>query len=203
MTHPPQQPGHPEPDAPDVGRFGMWLFLAALTMLFAAGMLGYIFVRTQLLHPNRPPNPPLGTLGLPWGLWLSTFGIVGSSLALHQALRLVRADRLPAAGRMMVVSLALAIAFIAIQAPCLWALVAEHQQMRQQNVFLYALMAMLIVVHALHVVGGIIPLALTTRSALAGRYTASAHRPLSHMTMYWHFIDIVWLIMFTAFLLIG
>ncbi len=199
----PQAPDRPRQPAPDVGRFGMKLFLAALAMLFGAGMLAYLLVRTQWLNPVRPPTPALGTLDLPAGLWISTVVIVASSLVLHAAGRAVRAGRLAATARMMIAAFVLAIGFVIVQGPCLWLLIDRHREMTERNVFLYALMALLIVVHAAHVIGGMIPMAVITVRAVRRRYSPEDHRPIAYLTLYWHFIDAIWLIMFAVFGLFG
>ena len=46
----------------------------------------------------------------------------------------------------------------------------------------------LIIVHALHVVGGLVPLIVVTRNAHAGRYDHEYHGPVKRLAMYWHFL---------------
>ena len=47
--------------------------------------------------------------------------------------------------------------------------------------------------HALHVLGGILPMAVVTRNALQHRYTPENHRGVTYVGMYWHFLDVAWL----------
>jgi len=79
-----------------VGTVGMWLFLAALFMLFAAAMLGFVVVRTQAEHPSggmSTPAVPAGSLHYPGLLWLSTLFVIGVSIALGRALHFLRMER--------------------------------------------------------------------------------------------------------------
>jgi heme/copper-type cytochrome/quinol oxidase subunit 3 len=61
---------------------------------------------------------------------------------------------------------------------------------------LYGLIFFLILVHALHVVGGLVGLSVTTAHALQGRYDHERYGGVKHAAMYWHFLDAVWLVMY-------
>ena len=50
--------------------------------------------------------------------------------------------------------------------------------------------------------GGLIPLSFVTVRAHRGRYTAARHEGVQLIVMYWHFLDVIWLILFVT-LLIG
>ncbi len=185
------------------GTFGMALMIAALGMLFLGAVLSYIGIRIQWINPDRQPDPPLGTLSLPAILWVSTFVILLSSVALQWALLAVRAGRSRSFRRGMVITMLLAVGFLVIQVPGLWQLAVRQQDLADGNTRLYVLMMLLIIVHAAHVIGGMIPMGLTVRHALAGRYGPDHYAPVKYLVMYWHFIDVVWLIMFNVFLLLG
>lgn len=185
------------------GTFGMALMIAALGMLFLGAVLSYIGIRIQWINPDRQPDPPLGTLSLPAILWISTFVILLSSVALQWALHAVRAGRSQSFRRGMVITMLLAVGFLVIQVPGLWQLAVRQQDLADGNTRLYVLMMLLIIVHAAHVIGGMIPMGLTVRHALAGRYGPDHYAPVKYLVMYWHFIDVVWLIMFNVFVLLG
>jgi heme/copper-type cytochrome/quinol oxidase subunit 3 len=185
------------------GTFGMALIIAALGMLFLGAVLSYIGIRIQWINPDRQPDPPLGTLSLPAILWVSTLVILLSSVTLQWALLAIRAGRRRSFGRAMVMTMGLAVGFLIIQVPGLWQLAARQQDLAEGNTRLYVLMMLLIIVHAAHVIGGMIPMGLAVRNALLGRYSPQRYAPVKHLVMYWHFIDVVWLVMFNVFLLLG
>jgi len=56
--------------------------------------------------------------------------------------------------------------------------------------------------HALHVIGGLVLLAVVTYKAFRGDYTSVYHPGVRYSAMYWHFLDAVWLIMFTLLFLV-
>lgn len=208
----------PRPDAstrpphvlpPGTQTLGMWLFLAALVILFIGGMLAYIIVRVAGTFSHTHPYtgeiipataPPLHTLGVPPVLWLSTAAILLSSFSIHRALENVINERQDRFRQALIVTLLLAVPFFLAQGAGLATMLgraAEGGTALQYAVFF------LIIVHALHVVGGLVPLIAVTRNAHAGRYDHEYHGPVKRLAMYWHFLDVVWLLMFACFLVLG
>jgi len=201
------------------GVLGMWLFLVTLSILFAASLFAYLFIRLQSLSEVIDPNtgdvirqaaPALGSIAIPSGLWISTTLMLASSLTIHLALRAVQQERLLVFRRCLGATLALAALFLVIQTPSLMTLLSEHQahqELRRDNLNLGAvpqgMIFFLIIVHALHLIGGLIPLSVVTHHAWRGRYDHESHNPVKYVAMYWHFLDIVWLCLFFGLLLIG
>ncbi len=186
----------PLPDVRKTGTFGMLLFLASLTMLFGATMIGYVVIRLQLLNPDRDPNPPLGEIAMPLLLWLSTFVILASSATLHYAGMSIAVERQRPFRRAMTITTVLGYAFLLIQIPALTMLAKSQASLSEVDSRLYALIIFMVIVHGLHVVGGLIPLTVITRKARRGAYDHEQFTPVTHMAMYWHFLDAVWLVMF-------
>lgn len=69
--------------------------------------------------------------------------------------------------------------------------------------FLYLLILVLVVVHAAHLIGGLIPLAIVTYNAMRNRYDHEYHAGVTHLAMYWHFLDAVWMVMFSTFVVLN
>jgi cytochrome c oxidase subunit 3 len=57
--------------------------------------------------------------------------------------------------------------------------------------------------HALHVGIGIVVLAVIGERARAGAYSAAYHAPLTVAGLYWHFVDMVWIVLFALIYLPG
>src|SRR3954468_16524076 len=111
--------GHRVP--PSTATIGMWLFLAALTMLFASTMLGYLFIRT-----TGAASPRLHSLQLPKLLYFSTGLILFGSFTIHQAVAAVRRERQQLLRKYLVLTCVMAAAFVVIQTPALAELMREH-----------------------------------------------------------------------------
>lgn len=182
--------------APHAAPLGMALFLVALGVLFVASLLGFLITRGQ-----AATWPPPGLPGLPGGLWGSTALLVASSGTLHLGLRGARRGDARALGLGLLATLILGLCFLASQSASWLELLAALRQQgaswRNLYVFCFYFLTGL---HAAHVLGGLIPLVVTTAQAFRGRYTAESHMGVRLMAMYWHFLDGVWLVLFVALL---
>lgn len=201
------------------GMLGMWLFLITLSILFLASMIGYLVIRLTTLNAYTNPvtgevvrqaGPALGSIAVPPGLWVSTIVMLASSFTIHLAVRAIQQEKQLVFRRCLVVTAALAAMFLVIQVPSLLALLNEHlafQEQRRLDTTLgmlpYGMVFFLIVVHAAHLIGGIIPLGVVTHQAWQHKYDHESHNGVKYVAMYWHFLDIVWLCLFAGFLLIG
>ena len=199
--------GHVVP--PGTHALGMWLLLASLAIVFVAGMIAYVLARITGTQPTTHPvtnevipanTPPLHTIDMPAILWLSTGAILISSYTIHRALDNVRHERQDRFRQALLATLLLAVPFFLAQGAGLAALVGEVAELSEA---MRNSIIVLMVIHALHLVGGLIPLAVVTRRAHAGRYDHEYHTPVRNLALYWHFLDAVWLVMFGTFLLLG
>lgn len=177
---------------------GMLLFLASLTVLFAASLVGYFAIRII-----GPKSPSAGTLHLPGELWLSTLVIITSSITMGMALRAVRHEKQQALRKNLVITLGLALLFTAIQIPALTTLLRDHFRLETTGMRLYGLLFVLIMLHALHVIGGLVSLGIVTRNAYHNRYDHEHYIGVRSATWYWHFLDAVWIVMFFSLWMIG
>lgn len=182
---------------PGTHTLGMWLFLAALIVLFLAGMLAYVIIRL-----TGGDVPPLQTLRMPMVLWLSTAAILMSSYTIHRAVDNVRHERQDKMRQALVATLLLAVPFFLAQGAGLASLLKQTATMEVGGPLTKAAV-FLVILHALHVIGGLIPLAIVTRQAHRGRYDHEWFMPVQNLARYWHFLDGVWLVMFGTFLILG
>lgn len=178
----------------------MWLFLLSLAVLFAASMLAYIMIR---YFSGQDVKPYAGqTYPLPHILWLSTAIVLSASLTISRAVASVKRQRI---GQMKVwlwVTFSLAIAFCAVQAPAMLQLFREASA-GDAGRRLLAFIAVLIFIHAAHVIGGVVYLIVVLVRAYSGMYDHEHYIGVKHAALYWHFLDIVWLVMYGMLLIAG
>ena len=198
---------------------GMWLFLASLSMLFLASMLGYLLFRFNGLE-----SMPLGTVKLPPILLLSTALMLLGSFAIHRSLIAIGRERQATFRQWMLTTIIFAGLFVAVQTPAmikLWreneVLRAQHQKMidndpaqqstprlyRKKPPLAYGLVFFLVLLHAAHVVGGIIGLSVVAIAGFRGKYDHEHHAGVRHAVIYWHFLDVVWIAMYTLIFAFG
>jgi len=173
-----------------VGLLGMRLLLASLSMLFASSIVGYLVVRSR-----APAWPPPGMPRLPAGLWISTILILASSVSIQRALSGIRADNARRLRTGILVTALLGLAFLVSQSVNWFGLVAMRIA-KTPNLYAFTFF-LLTGLHAAHVIGGLVPLGIVTGNAYRGRYSTASHAGVQYVTMYWHFLTAVWLVMFT------
>lgn len=180
-------------DAPTgVGTLGMKLFVASLSFIFAATILLYAI----LLAPADPPDVALlPIVGI--GAAVSTVLIVASSVTLRRATRAVRAGDGEGLVRGLRRTLQLGYAFGVVQTVN-WVLVAVFTEPFSTSNRHAGFFIVLTVLHALHVVGGVVRLAMVERRARAGEFGPHHDEPITNVAIYWHFLDIVWVLLVLA-----
>lgn len=179
------------------GAIGMYLFLASLFMLFAAGLLGYVIIRLSILSKH-----PEIAVTIPKKLWISTAIVMVASVTIQFAVGELRREHQEKFRRWLLATMLLAVAFVIVQIPALADLVASQHQLTEKHLALYWFVCMLILLHAAHVAGGIISMAWTSRQAYHNAYDHENYYPVARVALYWHFLDAVWLVMFFTFLLV-
>ncbi len=178
-------------------RLGMMLFLASLAVLFAAGVAGYLVIRGK----SGSALPP-GSIELPVGLWASTALLLGSGLTTRVAVGNLRRGSPAGLRRWLSSTWALGAVFMAIQTPCMVVLLEAHEVALKQNfASIYGVAGALILIHALHVIGGMVPLSWLTLQALRHRLGPARQPAVRLWATYWHFLEVVWLILLAVFLI--
>jgi cytochrome c oxidase subunit 3 len=167
----------------------MRLFLASLGMLFAGSIVGYLVIRVR-----ADQWPPEGAPGLPSLLWLSTALIVLADVLLTLTRnRAQNAATTSFPTRMALGAFAVGLLFLGIQAINWWQLAAS-QGLDRGGLFAFTFIV-LTVLHALHVVGGLVPIAVITIRSLRGISPDGGRSSLAYTVSYWHFLTAVWLVM--------
>jgi len=173
---------------PRASALGMLLFLASLSMLFAAAIVGYLVVRLR-----AESWPPEGAASLPPTLWLGTLLALGCSAVLQLGLRAVRAGDIGRLRRMLGVAMLLASLFLVNQTWS-WVRVIGAADFRTH---LHGFgFVMLTGLHGAHALGGLVALAVVYALALRGCYSWAHYTGVRNATLYWHYLSVVWLLLF-------
>jgi cytochrome c oxidase subunit 3 len=188
----------------DMGLLGMKILLGSLSMIFIASLIGYLVIRGA--HEGiREQGLSAGVLA---GLWGSTIVMLISSGTLHWASNGIREGRIDVLKKGLVLTTILGLLFLALQGFNWFRILQVHPtstlelprfeaQVNMARLAFYMLAGL----HALHVIGGIIPLLVVTNNAFGGVYSAEKHPGVTYVEMYWHFLDVVWVVLFLVLLL--
>jgi len=161
-----------------IRRLAVRLFLLSLGILFAAAEVGYLVIRLRAAH-----WPPPGYPGLPHGVWTATAFLVGLSAILYGQLTAARRGHERAAHRLAMAAPFLAVGFLLVQVHN-WSVLAATGVVPGQSLPAWGFWV-LGGLHALHAVGGLVPL-------VAGWIRPSRSTAAS-TAAYWHFLLAVWI----------
>jgi len=170
-------------------KVGLWVFLAVATSLFALLISAY-HMRMMEADWTRLPLPKV--------LWLNTAVLILSSLAMHWTLAAARRGQIDGVRTGLIAAGIFAFSFLAGQ---LWA----WQQMDASGYFLtanpaYSFFYLLTAVHGLHLLGGLWVWGRTTVKVLRGAEVAKVRLSVELCTLYWHYLLLVWLVLFAVLL---
>lgn len=187
------RPRGPTGTPPDASTLLVKLFvLGTISMVFGATLVGYAITRYQVEEWNGYKIE-----GLKLGLLISTATLGLCSLFLHRAVKKARAGRPDVAKNVFIAAL-FAIAFLANQTSTWVELIQYHGGiMKQRDISLF-MFYILTWIHALHVLGGIVPFGFVIVNARRGRYGPGRTRGLENCALYWHYIDAVWVLIAIA-----
>jgi heme/copper-type cytochrome/quinol oxidase subunit 3 len=179
----------------DNPKLGMWLFLGGEVVFFTTLILAYVYFRLRdpaaFLAVRANINLPL--------IALNTLILLTSSYMLLRAVEAARADRIGAMRGALVAVFVLGALFLAGQAYEWSRLFAEGSGV--DTVFGTPFFTVT-GVHGTHVLVGLIWLGVSLVSAWRGAYSSRNHRGLELFGLYWHFVDLVWGVIFVLFYLI-
>lgn len=167
-------------------QLGMIILLCSMSVLFAATLVGFWFTRYNAVEFRAPGLPDL-----PRGLLLSTGLIALTSFAIHRAQRAIKKNQLEAVRRWFAAAGALAALFLLTQTANWFSMRPPSDAPSLYLSTFYLLTG----VHALHVLGGFVPLGLVLYHAAHRHYSSSRHEGLSLCAQYWHYLGVVWLIL--------
>lgn len=171
---------------------GMIIALGSWAMMFGALFFAYFGTRARAVV-----WPPVGSPHLPLAMpALNTLVLLLSSVALVMGIRALRVGKRRELAPWIGLAWILGAAFIGLQYWVwrdLWRAGLLPSSGLYGSIF-YGLTGL----HALHVLAGLIVLLVVFIRALSGRYTEHNVVRVSVCAMFWHFVDVVWVLMFLA-----
>jgi cytochrome c oxidase subunit 3 len=168
---------------------GMLLFIISEIMIFGAFFTAYFFIRIV----NHDPWPVHGT-DLPEAVaGINTAILVSSSVTLHWALVSARNGNRFGMKAGMLTTFLLGLSFLTIQINEYIHIGFAPHDSAQGTVF-YSLTGL----HGAHVFIGLCLLAFITIRTFRGHYSPESHRGMEVPGIYWHFVDVMWIVVYTT-----
>ena len=181
-----------EGEASDFGfplKLTMLLFLATEVATFGAGFVYYFFIRAGA-WANLPPIVADGNV-LNTLVILNTLILIASSVTMHYSHHALLNGNRKRFVRLLGATLGLGIVFLAGQAYEYYEFITVYGFGLTDGAYgsaFYGLTGL----HGLHVALGAVLLMILFIRALYGHYSPERHVSVSTVSMYWHFVDIVW-----------
>ena len=168
---------------------GMLLFIVSEVMLFGAFFTAYFFLRVV----NHDPWPAEGNELPKLVAGVNTAILVSSSFVMHWALEGARNGNRRAMKAGLFTTFLLGLTFLFIQINEYAHIGFSPQDHAQGSVF-YGLTGL----HGAHVFVGLTLLTFATTRAFRGHFSPEEHRGVEVPGIYWHFVDVMWLIVYTT-----
>jgi cytochrome c oxidase subunit 3/cytochrome o ubiquinol oxidase subunit 3 len=180
---------------PDRGTVGMYCLIAAESAIFTIFVVAYIFYIGKSVSGPQPKD----VLHVPI---FYTICLLSSSLTIHFAVRGLRNGSKGAFGLWWLLTIVLGAIFLGGTAAEWRHLIYDEGLTIQTNLFgttYYSLVGL----HAFHVTVGLLALATVSIFTLLG-YVKQEHAERTEvLSLYWHFVDVVWVVVFTVVYIVG
>jgi cytochrome c oxidase subunit 3 len=195
--------------AREANTLGMWLFLAGEVMFFGAMFTGYLVYRWTYPEVFAEASQRLDILT----------GFINTALLLTSSFTMALAVNAALQGRrrplvlLLGVTMALGLAFIGIKIYDYSHLIREgffpgdarfldQSGAPQPVVLFFSLYFLMTGLHAVHMILGILVMAILAGLAWFGRLLPRGASQVEMVGLYWHFVDIVWIFLYPLFYLI-
>ena len=185
-------------------KLGMWVFLLSEIMFFSSLIGAYIILR--FAHPEQWAEPNV-VLNVPL-TGFNTFMLICSSVTMVKAFAAIEHGDQAGLRKWLIATIILGASFVGIK-------VYEYIKLAHHGFVpvtanygaeggpLYgSTFYTMTGFHGAHVTLGVVALIFTAVKAFRGKYSAVDYGGVEIMGLYWHFVDLVWIILFTIVYLI-
>ena len=175
----------------DAATLGMFLFIASEAMLFGSFFAVYFFDRVVNPDAGAWPPPPFEFPVFVAGV--NTAILVTSSFTMHWAVQSIRRGHRAGLQAGLVLTIALGLAFLITQL-----IEYSHVGFNTSDGAFASVFFGLTGLHGAHVFIGLSLLTMAAVRAFRGHFTPDHYHGVEIPGIYWHFVDIMWIVVYTA-----
>jgi len=177
---------------------GMILFITSEVMFFGRQLAAYFNLRANA--PQWPPEEFTHTLKILPFVGPATILLIISSFTCQWAVWAIRRDDRTVFIRGMAVTVVLGIVFLLMQITDYAFLGSEGLTLAsgQFGTTYYTLTGF----HGAHVFGGVVMLSVILYRGMAGQFSGRHYDAVEGASLYWHFVDVVWILLFSLLYLL-
>jgi cytochrome c oxidase subunit III len=177
---------------------GFLLFLISDCVLFSSFIFAYLYLRNS--GQGWPP-PGIPRLDVPFAAWNSVL-LFGSGATMHYALENWKHGNFMKYMLCLVATIILGAGFLGGQGYEYTNLIVNHHITWGGSGIFGASFFTLTGMHGFHVFVGVCYLTVLLLQSAAGVYQGQKHFGITAGTLYWHFVDVIWVLLFSIFYLI-
>ena len=172
-------------------KFTLWVGMGSIFMMFAGLTSAYIVRRNQANWLE---------FGLPKIFWYSTLVIIISSVSMHLSFKAFKSREMGRYRTLITITAVLGLLFAVLQG-------LGFNQLHNNGIKLLgqgsnpaaSFLVIITGLHMLHVLGGVIALLIIFIRAFSSRLKNYSTVPVELVSIYWHFVDILWIYLFIFF----
>jgi cytochrome c oxidase subunit 3 len=182
------------------GMLGFILFIASEVMFFGGLFAAYFIARADAAEwpPEYLLTPEQVAAGVKLEVefalpFIATILLVLSSVTIQLGVWSIRKGDRTALVRWLIVSIVLGLVFLVAQ-------MYDYSQLhfRADDTVYGTTFYTLTGFHGAHVAGGVIFMMVVLARSMAGQFSAARHEAVEACSFYWHFVDVVWIALFTV-----
>ena len=180
---------------PDYRMIGLYIFLVSDSMTFL-GFFAALLIYRAIMPVWPPEGMPEFELLVPI---INTSILVASSFVMHEGQKAIKSNDVKGLQKWFGITAAMGAVFLAGQAYEYF-----NAEFGLTSNLLASCFYVLTGFHGLHVLTGVLLiLCVIWRSREAGHYSSSSHFGVEAAEIYWHFVDVIWLVLFVLVYLIN
>ena len=170
-------------------KFTLWVAMGSIVMMFAGLTSAFIVSKSRVDWLNN--------FQLPTAFYFSTAVILACSVTFHLAKKAIQQDNRSKTTAMLLATLVLGVVFVISQFAGFGQIIESGYYMTGEGssitvTFLYIIAFM----HLLHLAGGIISLLIIIYNHFKQKYNSAQTLGIELGAMYWHFLDLLWVLLF-------
>src|SRR5580693_8073414 len=168
----------------------MWCLIVAESSIFCIFVVAYLYYAAKSVSGPTPAQ----VLHVPY---FASICLFASSATIMLAERALHRGNIKQFGLLWFLTLALGVTFLA-ETGIEWQRLIFHEGLTISTNLFGTTYYSLVGLHAFHVTVGLIVIAIVMAFTLLGKVTSKYGERLEVFSLYWHFVDVVWVVVFTV-----
>lgn len=182
------------PRLPSRGRVAMLSLIVGESAIFTIFVVAYVY---YIGRSTYGPTPQILSVPI-----FNTICLLSSSLTIRRAERAIEQGQIRRFGTWWALTMLLGMSFL-VGTAREWTRLIVHEGLTIRTNLFGTTFYSLVGLHATHVVVGLIGLSLVMIFTLTGRVNERHAERIQVLSLYWHFVDAVWVVVFTVVYIVG